>query len=331
MKTTVTLIALVALCGSAAAEKDKDKADALFRQGKKLMGEKRYADACQSFEQSFTLDPGIGVQLNVAKCYEEWGKLATAYRAYKKAEDLAKETHDSRVGKIHELADQLDTQVPKLTVHMPKNADTDDLKVWIDGAALEISALSEPQLVDPGPHLLEYQVGGAKKKSKVVPSERGGGSEVTLDVPQKTITKPDKPDRPDKPDIEVVKPLPDPGRTQKIAAYATGGAGVVMIGISTVLTLSARGKYNDALALNCGGMTNGCNAQGLKDTHDARSSANVATVVFLLGLGAVGGGVALYLTAPHAKKTASSDDEHALYIAPSLTSDGGGIVLGGNL
>jgi len=52
--------------------------------------------------------------------------------------------------------------------------------------------------------------------------------------------------------------------------------------------------------------------------------------VFLVGIGAIGGGVALYLTAPHASKRAT-DDEHALYLAPAIDGHSAGLVLGGNL
>jgi outer membrane protein assembly factor BamD (BamD/ComL family) len=62
----VTVLALLA--GTAAAQKDKERADALFKQGKKLMADRRYNEACQAFEESFKLDPGIGAELNVAKC-----------------------------------------------------------------------------------------------------------------------------------------------------------------------------------------------------------------------------------------------------------------------
>ena len=334
MKTTLAVIAFM-LLGVRIATADKDKADSLFRQGKRLMSEKRYADACESFEHSFRLDPGIGAELNVAKCYEEWGKLATAYRAFKKAEDLAKDAHDSRVGKIHELVEQLDLQVPKLTIHVAKDADADSLKVWMDGATVERARLNEPQMVDPGPHLVEYQAGDEKKKSKLIPIERGGSSDVTLDLPSKKLVVSNTIDKqhaaPHTSEKAGTRPLLDPGRTQRIAGIATGGLGIVMIGISSVMTLSARGSYNDALAMHCGGMTNGCDAQGLIDTADARHSANIATVVFVIGAFAIGGGAALYFTAPHATKVRSDDDEHALYLAPSLSPHGGGVVFGGTL
>ena len=53
------LIASTALAGN------KDKADSLFKQGKKLAAEKKYGEACPAFEQSMKLDPAIGTQLNI--------------------------------------------------------------------------------------------------------------------------------------------------------------------------------------------------------------------------------------------------------------------------
>ena len=102
MKLSITVVSILALAAAAHAD-NKDKADALFKQGKKLMGEKRYADACEAFEKSNKLDPGIGSQLNIAKCYEEWGKIGRAFIAYQTAEKMAKDAKDSREPKIHEI------------------------------------------------------------------------------------------------------------------------------------------------------------------------------------------------------------------------------------
>jgi len=98
------------------------------------------------------------------------------------------------------------------------------------------------------------------------------------------------------------------------------------MGVSAGITLSARSKYKDALSANCMNMTDMCDATGLADTHDARHEANIATVIFVVGTAAVAGGVVLYLLAPHAKR----NDEHALiYVSPTASPDGGGVVLGG--
>lgn len=332
-KLAITLVSILAFASVAHADK-KEKADALFKQGKKLMSEKRYADACDAFEESYKLDPGIGAQLNIAKCYEEWGKLGRAYLAYQTAEKLAKEEKDPRADKIHELVEGLDMQVPRLSIKLPKDAPK-ELKVTFDNKP--VTTFGELFVVDPGPHTIEYGIGD-QKKQKIVPMERGAENEVTLEIPKSMYAKakpkdgdPAEGNEGDKKPKPVDKPAP-PGRNMRIAGIALGGAGVLAIGISSVMTLSARSDYNDALDTHCMGMTNGCNQMGLDITQDARSTANTATVVFLLGTAMVGGGVALFLLAPKgpaASAESSDDDQASRYIVPTVTSSGAGLVYGG--
>jgi tetratricopeptide (TPR) repeat protein len=315
-----TLCAVLALTATAAADNAK-KADDLFKQAKKLMADKRYSEACPKFEDSNKLDPGIGGQLNIGKCYEEWGKIGRAYRAYAEAEAQAKESKDPRLDKIHELVAAIEPQVPKLTIRVAPDADTDGLKVTIDGVPVGSSDFGQPQRVDPGPKTVEYTLHG-KKSSQVIAVERGGASDLTLELPKAkgVVTKPVEPPK-------VVEP-PDPGRTQRIVGIAVGAAGLVGIGVSSYMALSARGKYNDALAAHCMGMPNMCDDVGLTDTHDARHTANIATIVFSVGLAATAGGVVIYLLAPKAPKAVA---EHALYLVPTTTPDGAGIAFGGRL
>jgi len=342
MKTAIAAVMLVALGGVASADKDKDKADALFKQGKKLMAEKKFSDACQAFEQSYKLDPGIGGELNIARCYEEWGKLGRAYRAYKAADQQAKDAQDSREPKIHDLLEALDARVPRLTLRVPDSANTDGVTVTIDGATVDPSGFNQAQLVDPGPHVIEYQAPGGAKKKRVVPVERGGNTEIALDLPSKTKPqqpdgKPDKPDRgdksdkPDKPDKADRPNEPteqsQPGHGQRVAGIVIGSAGVVAMVVSGVVSLSARSSYSSALSADCNHMTNDCDPAGLTATHDARHDANIGTAVMIGGVALVGAGVVVYLLAPHAMSTT----EHALYVVPSVGPSGGGIALGGRL
>lgn len=330
MKLSTTLLSLVVvvLAAGTAGANNKDKADALFKHGKKLMGEKRYADACEAFEKSNKLDPGIGTQLNIAKCYEEWGKTGQAFLAYQQAEKMAKDAHDDRTPKIHELVEDLDSQAPRLTIKLPKDATTEGLTVTLDGDP--VTKFGEPFVVDPGPHTIQYAVAGGEKKDKVVPIERGGDSEVTLDVPKAgstpdttATTKPDVTPMPEKP----IDKLPPPGRNQRLGGIVLGGAGVIAIGVSSILTLSARSKYNDAIDAHCGGMQTTCDDEGLTLTHDARSTANTATVVFIAGTAAVAGGVVLYLLAPEGESV--EPEKAARYIVPTVSPTSAGVVLGG--
>jgi hypothetical protein len=309
MKTIIT-IAIVCMTVGAARADNRAKADELFKKAKKLLADHKYAEACPKFEESYQLDPGIGGELNIGKCYEEWGKLGSAYRAYVEAERQAKGTSDPREGKIHELVASLESQVPRLLIHVPAGVDPSTVSVSIDGQPVPSSDLARPQIVDPGPKQVDYSIGSIKKQ-KVVAVERGNTADVTLEAPaaEKPATTSEKPEPATTTDAEP------PGRMQRIAGMAVGGAGIVGIGVASYLALSARSSYNDALASDCMGMKNACDAAGLTATHDARSRANVATVVGVLGLAAVGGGIALYLLAPSA-----ASNEHAFYVVP--TSNG---------
>jgi tetratricopeptide (TPR) repeat protein len=330
----IVLAVLVVTSIAYADDKDKEKADALFKQGKKLMGERKFSEACDVFEEVMTLDPGIGAELNIARCYEEWGKLARAFRAYKQADKMAKDASDSRAAKIEALIKQLDPTVPRLTMIFPPEADA--RSVTIDGAPIE--DITQPVLLDPGPHKVEYTTSSGGKKSKTIAIEKGEKLGAKLhDLPPKVAlddavdrpppAPPGPPPPPSPPPTESTPSAPDPGRNFRLAAYGVGGAGVVAVGISSYLALSARSKYNDALKTDCMGKTNACSAAGLTATHDARHEANVATVVFSLGLAAVGGGVVLYLIAPHATQSENADE--ALYLVPSVDANGAGLVFGG--
>lgn len=313
MKKLVIASVLVA---STAFAGNKETADVLFKKGKQLAGEKRYAEACPAFEQSMKLDPAIGTQLNIAKCYEDWGRIGKALVAYRVAEKMAKDAKDDREPKIRKLIEALEPEVPRLTIKLPKGAVPDGVVVMLDSEPM--TTFGEQLIIDPGPHMIEYTVDGGPKKQKIVPVERSGDSEVTLDVAKDRVVK----KQPDAGETSPEAPTAS-GRNQRIGGIALGGAGVIAIGVSTALTLSAKGKYDDALEMHCMNDKSMCNAMGLELTRDARSTANTATVIFLVGAAAVGGGVALYLLAP--KSVAA---EHA-YVVPSVTPDGAGVVYGG--
>ncbi len=305
---------VLALTSTAVAE---TKADALFKQGKKQLADKQYAQACTTFERVDGLDPGIGAKLNVAKCYEEWGKLAKAYRWFVDAEQMASTTSDARASKIKELAEALDGDVPRLTIKLSEGGDAASAAIKLDGKPLALEAVGAEQRVDPGPHLIEYLAGG-ERRTKTVPIERGGSSEVTLEVPRGTTRRTPKPSAQD-------ELSPGAGHGRRIAGIVTASAGVVGLGVAGYLTLDARSSYRDALDAHCMAAANMCNDVGVRLTGDARSRANTATVIAIVGGAAVLGGVVLYLTAP--KGRASKD--HAIYVTPVIGSEGGAVVLGG--
>jgi hypothetical protein len=320
----VVLAALLLASPAALADK-KSEADALFKKAKKLHGDKKYAEACPMFEKSDALDSGIGTKLNVAKCYEDWGMLARAHRWYTDAETMARDASDKRAPKIRELIDALDPDVPRLTVKAPADADAKKLEIKVDGTSV---LAGKETRVDPGPHEITWLVSG-QKKSKTIAMERGGERELTLEIKpaasgDKVVTPP-----PDETPVEqpvVEKPTrASPGRTRRILGISVGAAGLVGLGVASYLTLDARSSYNDALDTHCMGAKDMCSDEGLRITGDARSQANTATIITVISVVAVAGGVVLYLTAP---KGRSKESSTALYVAPVVGSERAGLVFG---
>ncbi|MEO6776864.1 MAG: tetratricopeptide repeat protein [Kofleriaceae bacterium] len=324
MKHPVVSLAAVLVVATLATPARANKADELFRQGKRLMAEKKFAEACPKLDASFKVDPEIGTELNIGRCYEEWGKLATAYRAYTDAHQRAADAKDPRTPKIQALIAKLDPNVPRLVVRIPEGADHAGLRVTIDGVA--VADLSAPQLVDPGPKTIEYGLGSGPRTSRLVRIERGATAEITLE-----LAKPKAAPLPDK--LAVTAPPPpaakpasaptSPGHGQRVAGVVIAGAGVVTVGVSTYLALAARSNYDAALEANCMGMTNACNLQGLTDTHAARSEANTATIIGGVGLAAIAAGIVVYVISPDP----AAMTEHALYLAPA--AGGTGLAFGG--
>jgi len=313
-------IAGIALCGLVATA-HADRADQLFKKGQKLLGEKRYAEACAAFEDSDRLDPEIGAKLNVARCYQEWGKLATAWRWYIDAEQMATTAGDKRTPKIHALIEEIDRDVPRLVLVLPPDAVTDHVAIRIDGAELSLAAVGAERRIDPGSHDITVIVDGTPR-NRTIPVQRGDRPRITLDVPTRS--------RPHRVARTQTDAAGDPGQTRRLIGLGTAGAGVLAIGAAAIVTLRARGDYHHALDGHCNGAVDMCDPTGLTATHSARHRANIATVISVFGAAAVAGGLVLYFTTPGALGSERAEPaRHALYLAPAIGGDGGGLVFGG--
>lgn len=325
-------LAIAAVLVIAPASAAADKADALFKKGKQLLAKKKYADACPTFEKVDALDPGIGAKLNVARCYQEWGKLGRAHRWYSEAEKMAKEGRDDRAVKIRELIDKIDSDVPRLTIRVSDGADAGAAEIMLDGEKLAAESIGTDLRVDPGPHEIAYVENG-EKKTKTVALERGGAREVTLALPKSGVAKGGKKPEPG-PGLgpEPVEPggkVTSPGRGRRIAGLSLMAVGAVSLGVSGYLTFDARDTYRGALDTHCMGQKDACSDEGLQITQDARSRANLATVFAVAGAVVAAGGLVLYLTSPRSSEPENLSRNAQLYLAPSIGAGAGLVVLGG--
>jgi len=97
--SALTLLAVVAACAWPAPARAEGGnaalAESLFREGKRLSGERKFAEACPKFAESYKLDPGLGTLLNLAICHESEGKPATAWAEFSEASSRAKREGDN--------------------------------------------------------------------------------------------------------------------------------------------------------------------------------------------------------------------------------------------
>jgi len=96
------------------------------------------------------------------------------------------------------------------------------------------------------------------------------------------------------------------GSSQRTIGLALGGAGVVGLVVGGIFGLVSKSTYDHALQSECGNNPSNCSTQGAQDGQTAHSQATISTVGFVAGTVLLGGGLALYLTAPKAGAVAVS-------------------------
>src|SRR5688572_19445665 len=134
-------------------------AQALFDEGKKLMADGKYGDACPKLMESQRLDPGGGTLLAIALCHEGEGKTATAWADFNIA--LTEARKDKRTERENAAVEHIKTLEAKLTrVRVVVTKKVDGLEVRRDGTLLGAAQWGTPLPVDPGDHEFEAKAPG---------------------------------------------------------------------------------------------------------------------------------------------------------------------------
>lgn len=176
---------LAALAGEGDADTSPDgaRADALFEEGRKLMADGRYAEACPKFEESQKVRPGIGTLFNMADCHEKAGKLELAYEEFKEVVERTKAALQPERQKVAEQRiASLEARLSRLVISVP--ATRDRLTVSLDGTVLPPDHLNVPLVVTAGDHAIK----ASTDRDEGEPFETsvtlgGGGKTTTVAIP----------------------------------------------------------------------------------------------------------------------------------------------------
>jgi len=260
----------------------------LFTQGRDLLKEGQVQRARPLFEESLRLDPKVGTALNLADCVERSGQLAMALHHWQQAINLAEATKDERGQVARERLDALSPRVPRLTVRLAPGSPP-DAKVFREKVELGDAALGQALPVDPGQHVIVVKAEGHEPSRKVIRLAEGDRKEVVVSVG--LSLEPSEP-KPGGTGASVDSKSIPPDRTMAYVVGGVGAAGVLVAAVTGVMLLDKRKVVDD----HCDAQ-NRCDADGLSAADDGKLLVPINTVAWAIGIGGLGAGTYLYLTA----------------------------------
>ena len=155
---------------------------ALFDEGRKLLAEGRYAEACPKLEQSQKMDPGPGALFNLSDCYEHIGRTASAWVGFREVLAQARASkREDREKVARERVEGLEGRLTRVAVEAEAGAPA-DLEVRRNDTLVskEISGAKVP--VDPRKMLFRATASGYEPW-EISLDVSGEGHDVTGHVP----------------------------------------------------------------------------------------------------------------------------------------------------
>ncbi len=273
----------------------------------------------------------FGITANVARADDK----TTCAAAYEKGQDLRNKGEftsareqlvicarpsckDWMVAECTKWLDELERRQPTivLTAENGRGEVIDLVKVTDEsGRAIAEGATGRAIALNPGPHQLTFIARDGSKVTVLKMVEEGQQA-----VPVRAIFAPPEPARGDGAGGADVRP-PSPASPLRTAGWITAGAGIVGVGVGAVFGIVALNKKASA---HCDG-GGACDAGS---TNGIDQVALASTIGFVAGSVLLASGVAMVLfgptTSPGVARTGS------VRLAPTVTTNAGGVVMGGS-
>jgi hypothetical protein len=276
-------------------------AQRFFDEGRELMLQERYVEACDRFKESHRLDPEVGTLLNLALCHEHQGKLATAYVEYNDALAVALRVQDTeRVELARSRLQALKPRISQIVVTPHEQDAALAIGVELDGAPLSAAVLGDPIPVDRGDHEIVVTAEGRRDQRHVIRIDREGitlpirlaklarveGTPPIESATEETNTAPPLAVSPTTPSV-----VPD--RRSRAASIATGaalGAGLVSLVLGSYFGVDAFRAWSER-DREC---KDGCTEEAVRSAERAERSARLSTGLFVIGVTSAGTGLGLW-------------------------------------
>jgi len=278
---------------------DTAAAQALFDQGKALMAEKKFAEACPKLEESQRLDPGMGTLFQLAVCYEGIGKTASAWAKFKDVAAQARAAgQPDRAGHAEQRAAALEPRLVRLVIEVPETSRVSGLKVRRADTEVGQAVWGAPVPVDPGELRISASAPGHAEWSTVL---RISDSDPVTRVSVPRLESKPEASTPAPAPRPALPPAAEPRRTPPREARTGSGPlpwTALGVGVAGLLVGAVGGfvalDQKSSLESSCPG------GKCPPEAHDDHATYNrwrtVSTVGFVVGAVGVGTGVVLLLT-----------------------------------
>jgi len=310
-RSLVVVIAIVACPVLARAQ--SAEAEALFREGKKLLKQGKLAEGCDKLAASERLDSSVGTLLNLGDCREKLGQLASAWASFKEAESLARRTgnDDKRMTEARRRAAALEPKLQTLEIDVAMRVP--GLVVKRGDEVVDPGALNTAVPVDPGSYTIVAEAPGKKPwRTQVIVDARGSKKAVvSVPVLEAAPVQSTEPVQPSGPAVAEHSPELQPPRRVVPTWSTTRGVAVAMlvVGAGALGTGAYFGVHARDLAdrsdercpdTMCG------DPEGLRLNQSARTSATRANIAFgTAAVAAAGATVLWFLGKPDAETVVS--------------------------
>jgi tetratricopeptide (TPR) repeat protein len=280
------------------------RAQLAFEEARSLLRAKRFAEACEKFEESHALEPALGTLINWATCLELQGRLATAMLTYQRVIATAQLTGDeSRKAIAESRIHRLEPSLSTIEIQVPSNLVGRILTIKLDGSEVPNEKFGQPLPVDGGEHQIRIELDGQLPTTSsvrvaprhehavyLVPSLLATSSAST--APEGTTARVPVEGRLwlSQGEVKVIRANPVLQTTGGILA----GLGAAALAVGGYYGVSAYRLNERSKDRGCDS-DNQCTATSLETRRDAIRAGNVATLAFLAGGVLASSGTVLYL------------------------------------
>ena len=279
-------------------------AEMLFEQGKVLMRDKHYEEACAKFKASHDLDKNAtGTLLNLALCHEAINKRATAWAEFRQVAAESAGKREDRVAVAREHEAKLLPTLSYVTIVVEPQARVPQLKIELDANPIDDAAWGTELAIDPGKHVVRTLAPGrpAGDQELVIDGERVERRSLVIVLPEPT------------PASRAAAPVPQNSR--RTLGIVLGSAGIATIGVGLIFGLVATNK-NRHLRTLCDHDVcpdEPTRSEARDELRAAKTDALVSDITIGVGAAAVLAGAYFFITS---RAQAPSSSPSAVRVMP---------------